>query len=210
MKNKIIKILISLIFITLVIIGAIYIFKNINSSNKTTTSNEVKIEKDIHEFGYILETNRSKFYKKEFENLSNILKKEEIDYEKYATSLSILFVYDLYNLNSKTSKNDIGGTLFIHKDLVDNYVLNVQTTLYNHIENNFKGDRTQVLPEVTNVTLEKIEKSSYEYKDKIYHDSYDIVLNINYKEDLEYTTKVELNVVKEDDDKLYVVELNEI
>ena len=101
---------------------------------------------------------------------------------------------------------DVGGTEFIYPNVVDNYKLNVQNTLYKYMKNNEDGKRKQELPEVKSVTIESFEDTKFEMKKKEI-DAYKVKINIEYIKDLEYDNKAEIVIIKEDK-YLYIVEKN--
>lgn len=219
-KSK--KILIALIIIViLLIVGIIlysYFFKN-------DEPKEIKTIKSIPEYGYELKENETDIYKEEFENLSKILSKKEVDYEAYAKSISKLFIIDLYTLDNKLSKNDIGGLDFIKEDMRDNFIDEVRSTFYKYLEVDSE-DRNQDLPEVSEITDISIEnttfvikdtktttkssKSKYKTEDKNVGemvDAYKVTISWDYKEDFGYENNANMIIIKEDK-KLYIVEMD--
>ena len=147
-----------------------------------------------------------KIYEDEFKKLKTNLESNEIDYLEYAYSISKMFIIDLYSLDNKLNKYDVGGLEFIYPDARDNYRLNVENTLYKYLKDNSDGDRKQELPLVKNV--EVLEDDIVEFtigEDK--YDAYKINLTIEYEKDLKYDDSAELIIVKQDK-YLYIVEKN--
>lgn len=196
-----------LIIITFILIGImilavlgskIYVdfFKN------SVTQNSELARLDL--YGYTLDKNDTDLYKNNFKELEDALAEKNINYEKYVSLLSKLYIIDFYTLNNKLSSTDIGSLEFIYPDIEDNFKLKAKDTLYKYIEVNFDGKRKQELPEVKEVTIGDIIKSSYTYKDKSY-EAYKINCNWTYLKDLGYQTSTTLTIIK-DGTKLYIVE----
>lgn len=204
MKKKKIAIIICIILFIYFLGGIIYNLININNKNDNDT--EIKIGNTIKNYNYILYENDLELYKNEFNNLKKILENDEIDYKEYAISISKMFLIDLYNLDNKKNKYDVGGTEFIYPDSLENYKLNVENTLYKYIVDNSNNDRTQELPIVKNVISNSIEETKYEINE-IEYDAYKLSLTIEYEKDLEYDTECEIIIIKKDKN-LYIVEKN--
>ena len=204
MRKKIIALIICSLLLIYFIGG---IFYNIFYEEKNNNENiENKIGDTIKGFNYIVYENDLEIYKKEFNNLKKILESEEIDYKEYAISISKLFLIDLYTLDNKKNKYDVGGTEFIYPEIVENYKLNVENTLYKYIIDNSDNKRTLKLPEVKNITLDNIEETIYTLGENKF-DAYKLNLRIEYIEDLEYDTDCEIIITK-NDKYLYIVEKN--
>lgn len=198
-----------LIFVILIIILGVYLYNSIFAKMNVKTQ-KVKISDEIKEFGYVLEDNETDLYKKYFNQLSKTLnvEKEDIDYDKYAELVSKLFVADFYNLENKTTKNDVGGLQFIHEDMQDNFSLKAKDTMYKNIKSNVYDDRKQELPEVKDITMDDIESDTFTYNDTEY-DSINVTLSWEYKKDLGYDDEKIFTLIK-DGDKLWLVESNPI
>lgn len=218
-KSK--KILIALIIIVILAIIGILLYNYFSKDEPK----EVKTIKSISGYGYELKENETELYKNEFENLDKILSKDEVDYEEYAKSIAKLFIIDLYTLDNKLSKNDIGGTDFIKEDMRDNFIDEVRSTFYKYLEVDSE-DRNQDLPEVSEITDISIEnttfvikdtktttkssKSKYKTEDKNVGemvDAYKVTISWDYKEDFGYENNANMIIIKEDK-KLYIVEMD--
>ena len=180
---------------------------------KTFYKEEAKIKTakkldSIKGFDYHLEDRDTELYKKEFKQLKANLESSTIDYEAYAKSIAKMYIIDLYTLDNKINKYDVGGTEFIHPDALENYELNVKDTLYKYIADNSSSDRTQELPEVKDIAIKSFEESQFKIGDDE-TDSYEVTLNWTYVKDLKYDTDAVVIIVKKDK-KLYVVEQKEV
>lgn len=198
MKNK--KLIIIIISIIVLILGGLIIFKLFNKKE------EVKVLKSIDLYEYHLKDTQTKVYKQEFDELEKILSNDNIDDELYAKQVAKLFIIDFYTLDNKKSKNDIGGLEFIKEDMKDNFIEQARSTFYKYLQ--LKEERTQKLPKVKSVNIEKIEKTTFKYKDgKIDDNAYKVIVSWEYKEDLGYEKETIMTIIKEDK-KMYIVEMN--
>lgn len=194
-KQKIIKImLLILILICLLIALGFFFFRK---------DEKIKVVDEIENYGYVLTDNDTKLMKELFNKLEEILTSSDINYDEYAEYLGKLFITDLFSLDSKVSKYDIGGIEYIYPDHQNNFKLNVQNTLYAYLEK--KDDRKETLPLVTEIEMLKMNnQQKYIYQDKEYL-AYQILYSWKYKEDNKYDTQAEVTLMKKDN-KLYVVE----
>lgn len=197
-KKRVRALLIRIVIIILLGIGIFVVYKKILMPSKNT-----KVD-DINGFNYTIEKRDTKLMKDNFDLLKEVLKNEEIDYEKYAEYLAKLFVIDLYTIDNKDNKYDIGGTEYIYPEKVSNYKAKVQDTLYKYLED--KSVRKQKLPEVASIELVSIEETTYDYNESSY-DAYELVLTWDYINDDDYDNEATLIVMK-DKKYLYIVEFN--
>lgn len=202
-KRNILVVLI-LVALCIIIFG---VQKLINSNDKTTK--EVKIVNTIEKYGYNLKDSKSKKYKDMFKKLKEILEKDEVNEEEYVKQISKMFIYDFYTLNDKSAKTDVGGVEFVYQSFQTNFLTNAESTYYKYVENNIYKQRNQKLPTVSKITVDKVEKISYEYEDKTDDDAYQVEVNWSYTSDeySDYQTKATLIFVHEGN-KLSLVELS--
>ena len=155
MKRKYRRVLmffIVLIIICIVILLMVKFFHNLKSS-----SQKVNVIDTLENYDYKLEDRDTVLYKNLFNELKEVLKtKENIDKNKYSELVSKLFIVDLFTLDNKLSKYDVGGTDFVYPDNIENYKLDVEETLYKILKNNADGKRKQDLPIVKEITLENL------------------------------------------------------
>ena len=125
--KKIRKIIVILIILVILLGTGYFVYtRYFNKSEEP----EIKVEKKIEGYGYTLDENETELYKEEFNNLETILEASEVDYEEYAKSVAKLFIIDFYTLDNKLSKNDIGGVIFLRKDIKDNFIEKARSTYY--------------------------------------------------------------------------------
>ena len=200
MKKKVI--LFILIIILVYAVGGIIYIK----IGKEKELEVVKVSNldSIEGYSYSLKSNDTDVYKEIFNHLKENLESEEIDDKDYAETLAKLFIVDLYTLNNKINKYDVGGTKFVHPDYVSNYKLNVQNTLYKYMKDNSYDNRTQELPEVSSVEVISSEKTNYTIDDNSF-DCYKITLEWSYTNDLGYD-KEGIVILAKIDNIYYVVQ----
>jgi len=204
LKKKVKKILLVIILIG-VAIGGYYIYKNINKKEEIK---EIKVINKIDKYGYQLKENKPSKYKSLFEELKEILNEENVNEEDYVKKISEMFIYDFYSLSDKTAKTDVGGTDFVYKDILENFLQNAQDTYYKYVESNVYNNRKQSLPTVSNIVIEKVENTKFEYNNKFDEKAYIIDISWDYTDNQfsSYQKKATL-VFIHDDIKLSLVEL---
>ena len=193
--DKIKKIIGIIILLLIVVIGVYAVLIVLPNKGKGTEITEVEKIK----FDYVQYSRDNSVYKDIFKNLKEELNKESIDYKKYAEYISKLFIIDLYTLNNKNSKNDIGGLQYLKEELKNNFILNASNTMYKYV-----GIDNTDLPEVSSVELINIIDTKYSINSTEYS-AYEVNLKWEYKKDLGYDKEGKLIVIK-DGDKLYIVE----
>lgn len=198
-KNKGIGVIIIFIVVGIILFG----YLGYRVKNDFFKGSDKKKVDSIELYGYTLSKNDTEIYKTYFKELSKVLNEKTIDYNEYAKLISKLFVIDLYNLDNKLASTDIGGLEFLHNDLKDNFKENMGSTLYNFVESNIDGKRTQELPIVKDVEVSDVFETKYTYNETEY-DAYLVSTNITYEKDLGYPSSMKLTIIK-DNNILYIV-----
>ena len=201
MKKKYKRLLILIPILIVLIVGFFIVLKIF--TNKTEEE-VVNVVDSIKDYGYNLDDRDTKLMKSTYEELKNILNSNEIDYSSYASTLAKLFVIDLFTMNNKINKYDVGSTEYVYPESIDNFKLNVEDTIYKHIENNSSGKRKQTLPEVSSIEVLSTEEGKYTINEDTYN-SYVVNLSWQYVSDLGYDDNAVVTLINLDD-KLYVVE----
>jgi len=205
MGKKRLRILIFIAILILIIIGILTYFfiteRNKDKKENTPVTNVVDI---IKGYDYTLEDRDSQIFKEKFNELKVTLQTGNIDYEKYASLLSELYIIDLYTISNKENKYDVGGTEFVYPEAEENYELKVRDTIYKYVEDNSNKKRIQNLPEVISIEVLEINEDNFKVNDKEF-EGYTVKLNWNYKEDLSYDDSAAVSLVKEEN-KLYIIE----
>ncbi len=176
LKKKVKRLLILLIIVGLVL-GGYYIYSKINKKEEVK---EIKVINKIDKYGYQLKENKPSKYKKLFEELKEILNEENVNEENYVKKISEMFIYDFYSLSDKTAKTDVGGTDFVYKEVLENFLQNAQDTYYKYVESNVYNNRKQSLPTVSNITIDKVENIKFEYNDKYDEKAFEVDINWDY------------------------------
>lgn len=194
-------ILIILFMILIYSVGGIYYIEYVyKDNNEPVVKNLVEIEG----YPYSLKSNASKLYIDEFNILKDNLE-NNYNEEEYIKSISKLYIIDLYSLKNKLNKYDINVD-FIYPDIVSNYRLNIENTLYKYLENNSDGNRNQELPVVSNVIIDEILDEKYSLnKENV--PCKKVKVTIEYENDLGYDKSGTITLVKQDK-YYYIVEYN--
>ena len=202
LKKKVKVILI--IAIILIVAGLGFLaYESLQPKNVRTAT----VENEIEEYGYTLKSTRNDRYKEMFQELKDILSEDPVDEEAYLEQVSKMFIMDFYTLNDKLANTDVGGIDFVHTNAKTNFLEKAEDTVYKYVESDIYGTRVQELPEVTDVTVEKIENIEYTIGTDVTDDNaYQVEVSIKYKEDMDYPTKATLTFVHEDN-KLSLVEV---
>lgn len=195
-KNKIIIYLV-VTAITL-LICAFIVYKFINKIDNGSTTTAVKVDDTIEGYGYTLNDNATSYYKDLFNRLKTTLSTDTVNEKEYATLVGQMFTADFYNLNNKITSSDIGGTEFIANDFQDNFKLAAQNSIYQSIESNVYGNRTQELPIVATTNVSSIDTTKYTYGETTDSKAYKLTVDITYEKDLDYPTSVKLILIHTD------------
>lgn len=201
MKKKYKYPLLLLILVIIIIVGLI-LFKLFFA--KDEVKNNVKVIDSIVDFSYTLDERDTKLMKDTYEELKNILKEREIDYDEYAKVLAKLFVIDLFTMDNKINKYDVACLEYVYPDNLENFKTNVEDTIYKLMEDNTYGKRTEKLSIVNSVEITKEEESTFKIKEEELP-SYVVTLNWTYDKDLGYDKNATITMIRKDK-KLYVVE----
>lgn len=184
--------LIVLIFVILLI--SFFKVDNNNSYVKSIDS--------IQGYDYVLNENDTDLIKDEFKDLKKILSSKEVDYKEYAQIISKLFISDLFTIDNKINKYDVGGVEYVVPSARENFKLNVSDTIYKYVTN-IDDENREKYSEVKNINIINEEESTYSYNDNEY-DAYVITLSWEYIKDYGYDKEGIVTLIK-DDNKIYVV-----
>ena len=168
--------------VLIIILSSLVIFFGYKAYKKITSKNVVKKEVDvIKDYPYKLSNVSSSLYKKKYDELKNVLIVKNPDKEKYARLVAELHTIKFYSLEDF-------GLEFIHKNKASN------SDLYKFYEEK---------PEIVDVSskITKKEVQTNKLKDL---NGYEVEVDIKYKKDLGYPTKVIYQLIKSDD-LIYIV-----
>ena len=176
-KNKVFYIIMGVLLFSVVAATGVKLFIDFRGNDEKEVVTKKKLD-SLDVYGYTLDDLDTDTYKKYFNELREVLNKDDIDYKEE----------------------------FVHSDVVDNFKLNAGDTMYNHVKNNVYGDRTQELPEVNSVSIESTEEVKYTYNKKEY-EAYKVTASWDYVKDLGYEKNGVFYLIK-DNNKLNIVETN--
>lgn len=200
-KKKIIIITIVVIIAILITVGVIFL---INRKDKEKpVVKEIEVLDKIDGYDYILEDRDTEIYKEKFAELKKLLESDDIDDLQYASLLAELFTIDLYTIDNKISKYDVGGLDFLYSEELDKFKNKVMDTMYKLVEDNSSNTRKQNLPNVVGTEITNTEETTYK-KGETNLSGYNIYVTIDYEKDLGYDKNVKVTVVKEQE-KMYIV-----
>lgn len=205
-KRKPKKLLIIMfILIILVVVGVAVYFLTFNKEEVK----EAKVVSKIDHYGYELKSNKSTKYKKLFKELQEILSEKEVDEKKYVKKITEMFIVDFYSLEDHISKTDVGGVDFVHPDVLENFIVNAEDTIYKYVESNIYGQRKQELPIIDTVTIDSVDNDTYSYGETIDDNAYIVKASWKYGSSSSgYQTSANF-VYVHDGDKLQLVEISE-
>ncbi len=199
------KKLIMLIILLLIIIGggtgAYFYFQK---EEPQPEPKKIEVLDKIIGFEYSLEDRDTAVYKETFLELKKTLESDTFEDKTYAELLAKLFVIDLYTIDNKISKYDVGSQDFIYPEEKEKFTSKVMDTMYKLVEDNTTGTRRGELPIVKEVEVTKTEETTYK-KGTTNLKGYQIDVFISYEKDLGYDKKITLTLVKEEN-KIYVVQ----
>lgn len=200
-KKIIIIVTISILLIVAAGVSAYFYFKPVGPTPEVKT---VEVLDKIIGYDYSLEDRDTALYKETFLELKELLEGEEKNDKTYAELLAKLFVIDLYTIDNKISKYDVGSLDFIYPEEKEKFQNKVIDTMYKLVEDNSTNTRRQDLPIVKNAEITKIEETKYK-KGTTNLNGYQVDIAMNYEKDLGYDKKITLTLVKEDE-KMYIVQ----
>lgn len=199
--KKWVKVTILISIVLLILTSIIYIVcSNLSNKKEGKIETVTKEELELDNYKYYINSNASEYEKEVFEELKKVLSKEEINEEEYATSLAKVFISNLFTLNSKNNSSDISSSQYVYDNYQETYKTIIKDTIYSNIELNLNGERTQGLPEVSNIEIISTERIKFFLNNQVIDEqAYDIKVNISYVKDLGYPKEYNIVLVKNND-----------
>ena len=195
-KSKKILIILSMILVVVCLgLGAYFIFFK-KPLNEESNIPEVKIMNKIEGFEYTLDERDTEIFKEKFEKLKALLETENFSEEEYVSLVSELFIIDLYTIDNKISKYDIGGLEYVYEPARDSFKSIVMDSIYKTVINNIGNKREQSLPIVTNTTVNSVTPSTYLMPDESEVSSYTVSISWEYETALGYDNGGTLELIK--------------
>lgn len=200
MKKKY-KTLLIIIVICIILIIGLLVIKNMKNEG---VKNNVKVVDSIVDFSYTLDERDTSLMKENYKELKKILKEKDINYEEYSQVIAKLFIIDLFTMDNKINKYDVGSLEYVYPETIDNFKLNIEDTIYKSIEDNTYDKRVQELPIVKSIEVIDTKTSTFKINEEEL-DSFIVTLNWEYEKDLGYDKEATITLIKENK-KVYVVE----
>lgn len=192
------KYILRFIFILIILAIIVLVLLQFKGNDSAPKYKEIDVIKD---YNYELEDRDTKLMQDVFKSLKKELSKDDVDYNLYAEYLSELFVIDLFTMNNKDNKYDVGSLEYVLDEARENYQTNVEDTIYKYLVE--KSNRKEEYPIVKSITKENVENTEYKFNNETY-EAYKVTLNWEYEKDNDYDKKGIVTLIKKDN-KLYVV-----
>ena len=200
MKKKY-KTLLIIIVICIILIIGLLVIKNMKNEG---VKNNVKVVDSIVDFSYTLDERDTSLMKENYKELKKLLKEKDINYEEYSQIIAKLFIIDLFTMDNKINKYDVGSLEYVYPETIDNFKLNIEDTIYKSMEDNTYDKRVQELPIVKSIEVIDTKTSTFKINEEEL-DSFIVTLNWEYEKDLGYDKEAIITLIKENK-KVYVVE----
>ncbi len=198
MKKKY-KLLLSILAIAIILLIGLSIHKLILNKPKEekTITNVANVTNKIEGYNYTLDDRDNELFENTFKELKENLESDEINEEEYAKSLAKLFIIDIYTIENKVSKYDIGGLEYLNENAKDSFRAKLLDTLYKTVEDDSYKTRTQELPNVKSIEVNNITTTSYKMGGTDY-EAYEVTLSWTYEKDLGYDKSGTITMIKEE------------
>lgn len=205
-KKKIIIILVIILVLIGIGIGSYFLFFR-NNKNEEPAMPEVKVMNKIEGYEYTLDDRDTEVFKEKFEKLKELLESETFEEEDYISLVSELFIIDLYTIDNKISKYDVGGLEYVYEPARDSFKSMAMDSIYKTVINNVDKKREQSLPVVSETVVNEITPSTYTMPDDSEVDSYDVDISWSYETSLGYDDEGTITLIK-NDNRIDVVSFN--
>ena len=207
MSKKKVKVRVFVILFLVIIAGVLCFFgyKKFFGKKDEKQKVEIQVLDSIKDYGYSLSENDSDLFKTEYNLLKDAINENPVDISKYATQVAKLFVIDLYSLNSKVNKYDVGGKEYYHSSKILMFEQKVMDTIYSTLQDNSYGDRKQELPNVNKIDVKSSQEIEYTMdKEKV--KGYQVKMEWTYDKNMGYDTKGTVVVCQDSENRWSVVD----
>ena len=195
--KKVLLVLIIILVIVSLGVGAYFFFFK-NPVVEELSVPEVKIMNKIEGYEYTLDERDTELFKEKFNELKSLLESENFSEEEYVNLVSELFIIDLYTIDNKISKYDVGGLEYVYEPAKDSFKSTVMDTIYKTVINNIGDKREQSLPVVSNITVNSVTPSTYVMPDESEASAYTVNISWEYETSLGYDNSGTIELVKND------------
>lgn len=193
------KVLLVITIIIVVFLLGFFIYKTWfqNEEETNTPTNVATVTNKIEAYDYTLDDRDSELFQNLFQDLKENLESEEVDDEAYLDSISKMFIVDLYTIDNKKSKYDIGGLEYLYTSAVNSFRSKVLDTIYKTVKDDSDKTRKQDLPIVKSIEITNKEETTYQI-DNTEYNAVEVSLSWTYESDLGYDKKGTITVLKEE------------
>lgn len=188
--------LVVLLFIGLGVGVYFFFFRTANHEEQPTV--EVKVMNEIPDFGYKLDDRDSELFKEKFNELKELLEQENYEKESYVSLVAQLFIIDLYTIQNKISKYDVGGLEYVYEPARESFKSVVMDSIYKTVINNIDKKREQNLPIVSSVSVQSVKSDMYTLPDDTKKEAYLVSLKWEYEQDYDYDTSGTVSIIVND------------
>jgi len=194
------KIMLSVLAIMITILIGIIIYKVLffkEEKSENPITNISTITNKIEGYNYTLEDRDTELFNTLFQELKQNLENSEIDDIKYVQSIAKLFIVDIYTIQNKISKYDIGGLEYLYEGAKESFRAKILDSMYKTVEDDSYKTRKQELPIVKSIEAKEPQQTNYSMNGNTY-DAYEVTLSWEYEKNLGYDTTGTLIIVKEE------------
>jgi|GEM_PF-1146031 len=208
------NILIGFLVVSLVVLVVLITFEVRNVLREITGEEEGEVVtlNEIAGYGYILTENHTEYFTELFFELKELLESDvrgdDFD-ENYARLVTKMFLADFYDLNSKVTKNDVGGVQFVFVPYQETFIQFATDIggIYFYLETNLDGERTQKLPIVKEIEIVSVTLGEFLHEDlDPQYAAFIIEARIIYEENLGFDTSRTL-VLARNGERIEIVEM---
>lgn len=121
--------------------------------------------------------NANNAYKKVFNQLSEDLKKD--DMESLSENVAMCFVYDFFTLKNKENSSDIGGLAYLPQNRTEEFAQFASIHYYKNYDSIVQNYGVNSLPEVVNVRIDSKLSTEVDYLNETY-DGYEYEISVEY------------------------------
>ena len=206
MKKKVFIVFLVILVLIGCGIGTYFLFFKVKD-NEVVAEPEVKVMNKIDGYEYTLDDRDTDIFKEKFEELKKLLESESYEEDDYISLVSELFIIDLYTIDNKISKYDVGGLEYVYEPARDSFKSIVMDSIYKTVINNVDKKREQSLPIVEATTVNEITPTTYTMPDESEVNAYDVNISWTYDTSLGYDDEGTLTLIK-NDKRIDVVSFN--
>lgn len=192
------KVLLIIVIVVIVLTLGVVIYKKFFPKKDDTSNpnqNVATVTNKIEGYDYTLDDRDLELFQNLFHDLKENLESKEMNEDAYLSSISKMFIVDLYTIDNKKSKYDIGGLEYLYQEAVDSFRSKVLDTIYKTVKDNSDSSRKQDLPIVNSVEIIDKQETTYQINE-INHNAMEVSLKWTYDRDLGYDKNGTITLIK--------------